>query len=94
MFSLCEIFCSAAVPTYRFRSTEYNSHSIQYVAVSQRNMNDIPSTKIPLRFANELQTDDYKTSGRITERVVTWCSSVIIEEQYMCLRHAYANICH
>jgi hypothetical protein len=34
-------------------------------------MNDIPSTKIPLRFANELQTDDYKTSGRITERVVT-----------------------
>ena len=33
-----------------------------------------------------LQTDDCTTAGRITERIVRWCSSVIIQQQYMYCR--------
>jgi hypothetical protein len=61
----------------------YKSHSVQYAAVSQPNMNELAATKFPLRSANELQTDGYTTAGRIAERSVRWCSSVIIEQQYM-----------
>jgi len=45
-------------------------------------MNELASTKFPLSSANELQTDNYKTAGRITERIVSLCSSVIIHQQY------------
>ena len=61
----------------------YNSHSTQYTAVSQPDMNELAATKFPLRSANELQTDDCTTAGRITERIVWWCSSVIIQQQYI-----------
>ena len=61
----------------------YISHSIQYAAVSQPDMNELAATKFPVRSVNELQTDDCTTAGRITERIVRWCSSVIIQQQYM-----------
>jgi len=54
-------------------------------------MNELAATKFLLRFANGLQTDDYITAGRITERIVRWCSSVIIEQQYMYLRELSAT---
>jgi len=76
LLSLCETFCFAAVPTYRCTSTQYNSHSIQYVAVSQLDMNELAATEFLLRSANGLQTDGYRTVGRIAERIVRWCSSV------------------
>jgi len=46
-------------------------------------MNELAATKFPLRSANELQTDDCTTAGRITECIVRWCSSVIIHQQYI-----------
>ena len=92
LLSLCETFCFAAMPTYRFTSTQYNSHPIQYAAVSQPNINEIPSTKFPVRSVNELQTDGYTTAGRIAERIVRWCSSVIVQQQYTYLRHLPSNI--
>ena len=60
----------------------YNSHSIQYAAVSQPDMNELAATKFPVRSANELQTDDCTTVGHIVERIVRWCSAVIIQQQY------------
>ena len=62
------------------RLPNYNSHSIQYAAVSQPDMNELAATKFPLRSANELQTDGCTTAGHITERIVRWCSSVIIRQ--------------
>jgi len=59
----------------------YNSHSIQYAAVNQPDMNELAATKFPLRFANELQTDDCTVVGRVAERIVRCCSSVIIKQQ-------------
>ena len=38
--------------------------------------------KFPLRSSNELQTDYYITVGHITERIVRWCSSLIVHQQY------------
>ena len=61
----------------------YNSHSTQYAAVSQPVMNELAATKFPVRSVNVLQTDDCTTAGRITERIVRWCSSVVIQQQYM-----------
>ena len=61
----------------------YISHSTQYAAVSQPDMNELAATKFPVRFVNELQTDDCTTAGRISERIVRWCSSVIIHQQYI-----------
>jgi hypothetical protein len=52
------------------RLPNYNSHSIQYAAVSQQDMNELTATKFPLRSANELQTDDSTAAGRLTERIV------------------------
>jgi len=46
-------------------------------------MNELSATKFPVRSANELQTDGCTTAGRIAERTVMWCSSVIIQQQYM-----------
>jgi len=46
-------------------------------------MNELAATKFRVRSANELQTDGYTAAGRITERVVRWCSSVIVQQQYM-----------
>ena len=60
----------------------YNSHSIQYAAFSQPDMNELAAKKYPLMSANELQTDDCRRAGRITERIVRWCSSVFIQQQY------------
>ena len=45
----------------------YNIHSIQYAAVSQPDMNELAATKVSLRSANELPTDDCTTAGRISE---------------------------
>jgi hypothetical protein len=59
------------------RLPNYNSHSIQYARVSQPDMNELAATNVPLRSAKELQTDDYTTTGRIHERIVRWCSSVM-----------------
>ena len=61
----------------------YNSLSIQYAAVSQPDMNELAATKFPVRSANELQIDGCTTAGRIAERTVRWCSSVIIQQQYI-----------
>ena len=69
----------------------YNNHSIQFAAVSQPDMNELAATEVSLRSANELPTDDCTTGGRITERIVRWCSSVTIQQQYRCLRHLYLN---
>ena len=65
------------------RLPNYNSHSILCAAVSQPDMNELLSTNVPLMSVNELQTDDFTTAGRITERVVWLCSSVIIQQQYI-----------
>ena len=64
------------------RLPNYHSHSIQYSAVSQPDIKQIAAIKYPVRSANELQTDDCTTAGRISERIVRWCSSVIIQQQY------------
>jgi hypothetical protein len=53
------------------RLPSYNSHSIQYAAVSEPNMYELAATKLHLRSANELQIDDYTTTGRIT--AYTYC---------------------
>ena len=74
------------------RLSNYNSHSIQHAAVSQPDMNELAATKFLLRSANELQTDDCTTAGRITERIVWWCSSVIIQQQYMYLIHLSVSL--
>jgi hypothetical protein len=42
-----------------------NSQTIQYAAVSEPVMNELAATKFPLRYANELQTDDCTIAGRI-----------------------------
>ena len=65
------------------RLPNYNSHSIQHAAVSQPDRNELAATKFPLRSANELQTDDCTTAGRITERIGRLCRSVMI--QYECI---------
>ena len=65
------------------RLPNYNSHSIQYAAVSQPDMNEMAATKFPLSSANELQNDDYISSGRMSDSIVRWCSSVIIKQQYI-----------
>ena len=57
----------------------YKSHSIQYAAVSQPDMNELAATKFPVRSANELQTDGCTTAGSIAERNLRWRSSVIIQ---------------
>jgi len=54
LLSVCGKFCFAGTQTYQFTSTQYNSHSIQYAAVSQPDMNELVFTKFPLPFANEL----------------------------------------
>ena len=46
-------------------------------------MNELAATKFLLRSANELQTDDYATAGRIPNHIVRCCSSVIIHQQYI-----------
>jgi len=74
------------------RLPNYNSHSTQYAAVSQPDMKENPSTNILLISANELQTDGCTTAGLIFERTVRWCSSVIIQQLYMCLSHFSANV--
>jgi len=61
----------------------HNSHSTQHAAVSQPDMNELAATKFTVRSANELQTDGCTTAGRIAERAVRWCSSVIIQHQYI-----------
>ena len=65
------------------RLPNYNSHSIQHAAVSQPDMNELAATKFPVSSANELQTDGCTTAGRITERIVRSCSSVMIRQQYL-----------
>jgi hypothetical protein len=65
------------------RLPNYNSHSIQYAAVSQPDMNELVATKVHLRSANEMEIDDCTTAGRITKHNVRCCSSVIIQQQYM-----------
>jgi len=74
------------------RLPNYNSHSIQYSAVSQPDIKQIAAIKYPVRSVNELQTDDCTTAGRLTERIVRWCSSVIIRQQCMYLRHLSADV--
>ena len=74
------------------RPPNYYSHTIQYAAVSQPDMNILAATKVPLCSGNKLQTDDCTTAGRKTERIVRWCSSVTIQQQYMFLRHLSLNV--
>ena len=90
--SLCESFCLLLYQLTDLRLPNYNSHSIQYAAVSQPDRNELAATKFLLRSANELQTDDCTTAGRITERIVRCCSSVIIKQQYMYLIHLSASL--
>jgi len=52
------------------RLSNYDSHSTQYAAVSQPDMNELAATKFTVRSANELQTDGCTTAGRIAERTV------------------------
>ena len=55
-------------------------------------MNELAATEFLLRSANELQTDGCTAAGRIAERIVRWCSSVIIEQYYIlsaCERRKY-----
>jgi len=52
----------------------HNSHSIPYAAVSLPDKKQIAAIKYPVRSANELQADE---AGRITERIVRCCSSVM-----------------
>ena len=40
----------------------YISHSTQYAAISQQEMNELAATKFPVRSVNELQTDDCTTA--------------------------------
>jgi hypothetical protein len=47
-----------------------NSHTIQYASVSQPDMNELAATKFLLWSANDLKTDDCRTAGRKTERIV------------------------
>jgi len=61
----------------------YNSHSIQYAAVSQPDRNELAATKVPLSFGYEFQTDYCTTAGRVTEHIVRCCSSVIVHQQYI-----------
>jgi len=65
------------------RLPNYNSHSTQHAAVSQPDMNKLAATKFPRRSANDLQSGDCTTAGRITQRTVRWCSSVIIRQQFI-----------
>jgi hypothetical protein len=76
----CRYVKRFALPLYQLtdlRLPNYNSHSIQYATVSQPDMNELGSTKFPVRSANELQTDDCTTVGLIAEPIVRWCSSVL-----------------
>ena len=82
----CRCFKRFALLLYQLTDLglpNYNSHSIQYAAVSQPDMNELPSANVPLKSVNELQTDDCTTAGRITERIVWWCSSIIIQLKYI-----------
>jgi len=51
------------------RLPNYNSHSIQFAAVSQLDMNELAAMKFPQKSADELQTDYYKTAGSITQHI-------------------------
>jgi len=88
----CETFELLLYQLADLRLPNYNSHSIQYAAVSQLDRNELAATKFPVRSANELQTDDCTTAGRISERIERWRSSVIIQQQYMHLRQFSANV--
>jgi hypothetical protein len=59
------------------RLPNYNSHSIQYRAVSQQDMNELAATKVPLMSDNVLHTDDYIKAEITTERIVRCCTTVI-----------------
>jgi hypothetical protein len=74
------------------RLPNYNSHSIQYAAVSQQDMNELAATKFPLVSDNLLHTDDYTTAEITTERIVRCCTTVTTQQQYMYLRHLCANV--
>jgi hypothetical protein len=68
--SLFETFSFVAVPTYRFTSTQLRQ-SLNSICSSQPNGHErISCQKFHVRSANELQTDDCTTEGRITERIV------------------------
>ena len=47
------------------RLPNYNGHSPQYAAVSQKDMNELAATEFPVRSANVLQTDGCTAAGRI-----------------------------
>ena len=81
LLSLCESFALLLYQLTDLRLPNCNSHSVQYAAVSQLDMNEIAAMKVHLRSANEMQTGDCTTAGRITERIVRCCSSVIIQQQ-------------
>jgi hypothetical protein len=59
------------------RLPNYKSHSIQYAAVSKPDVNQLTSTTVPLRSANEFHINNYTTAGSKTERIVSWCISVM-----------------
>jgi hypothetical protein len=52
------------------RLTNYNSHSIQYAAVSQPDMNELAAEKFPVWSDNVLHSDDYTKAERTTGRIV------------------------
>ena len=78
----CHYVKHFALLLYQLTDLRLLNYNRQYAAVSQPDMNELAATKFPLRSANELQTDDCTTAGRITERIVRWCSAVIIQQQY------------
>jgi hypothetical protein len=46
---------------------KYNSRSIQHAEVSKPDLNEFVSTKLAVRPADELQTDNHKTAVRVSE---------------------------
>jgi hypothetical protein len=92
LLSLCETFCFAAVPTDRFTSTQLQQ-SLNSICSSQPNGHEpISWHEISCEDCELLLTDDYITAWRVTERIVRWCSSVTIQQQYMYLRHLLVNV--
>jgi len=66
--------CCANLSIYVYPITTVTQFNMQQI--SEPHMNELAATKFSLRSSNELQTDDYTTAGRITERIVRCCSSV------------------
>jgi hypothetical protein len=80
LLSLCETFSFAAVPTYRFTSTQLQQPLNSICSSQPTGHEAISWHEISVKSANLLRTDDCTTAGLTTERIVMWCSSVMIQQ--------------